>query len=395
MSGVESIKDSFPHPTIAKFPGRPNYDAIAEVHSKLKQNASAIHSNLGGGMHGLLGIALQPGTYTVLTGHHFIPPVNPGPTANIPNGLTGLQISERVREHTELLRLWKQYHQVELALKQQLIASFDPMYLKAISSRHIGYAGISLIQMLQHLYDHYGDLSPAELEENDERMKTPYDTTLPIETLYEQMEQAVEIAEAGRSPYTNSQVLTRAYNLIFQTGMFTDACREWRNKPTADKTWENFKTHFALAYKDLKQNQQAASSTGMHAANAILENMQQDTKAAIAELTNATLMDRDNVNALINANKAMKNDVETLQRTITSLQMQLTSMMNNQQNVNRNPRRNRNNNCNAYCWTHGKTRNPLHTSKTCRNRAEGHKEEATLDNKMGGSERFCSPTTNT
>ena len=105
MVSTENIKDTFPYPTIPKFPGRPDFDSIAAVHTKLKANAASIHSNLGGGNHGLLGLALQPGTYTILTGHVFEPPSNPGPTANIPNGLTGPQINELVREHEARLKL--------------------------------------------------------------------------------------------------------------------------------------------------------------------------------------------------------------------------------------------------------------------------------------------------
>ena len=118
MTGIESIKDGFPYPVIYKFPGRPTYDSIAAVHTKLKANAASVHSNLGGGAHGFLGLALQPGTYTVLTGRVFVPPSNPGPTANLPGGLTGPQISERVREHEQQLKLWKQYNTVEQDLKQ-------------------------------------------------------------------------------------------------------------------------------------------------------------------------------------------------------------------------------------------------------------------------------------
>ena len=44
-------------------------------------------------------------------------------------------------------------------------------------------------------------------------------------------------------------------------------------------------------------------------------------------------------------------------------------------------------NMGAYCWTCGY--NPIgkgHTSKTCKNKAPGHKDEATVANRMGGSE---------
>ena len=391
MTGIESIKDGFAYPIINKFPGRPNYDTIAEVHTKLKANAASVHSNLGGGAHGLLGLALQPGTYTVLTGQVFEPPVNPGPTTNLPDGLTSHQINERVREHKQRLDIWKQYNIVEQALKQQLISAFDDIYLKSISNRHTGFASLTLLRMLQHLYDTYGDLTPTELEDNDARMKTAYDPTTPIETLYDQIEQAVDIAEAGHQPYTNAQVLTRAYNIILQTGLFTDACREWRNKPRADKTWERFKIHFAQAHKDLRQQEDTAAKTGMHAANAVLSAIQNDAKLAIQQLTNATIADRNQLTDLIQANNTLSKDMKTLQDTVMLLQAQITTLMQTtiQVPTNTGNRTRRNPSSQAYCYTHGRTYNDLHTSSTCRNRKEGHKEGATLHNRMGGSDKNC------
>ena len=377
MTSVESIKESFPYPVIAKTPGRPTFETISEIHSKLKANASSIHSELGGGSHGLLGLTLQPGTYTVLTGHVFQPPANPGTVAQIPPNSTGPQITSRVREHKEQLAIWRNYNATEQALKQQLISAIDSIYIKGISNRHTGYATVTLLRMIQHLYDTYGDITPFELEDNDVRMKTPYDPTMPIETLYDQIEQAVDYADAGKAPYSNAQVLTRAYNLILQTGLFTDACKEWRNKPAIDKNWDAFKLHFALAHRDLRQQQSTAHQTGFHAANQVLESIHNDTTAAITELTNATLADREQFGAI-------KSDVAALSNTIKMLQMQLETMM-----QSKPPTRNRNNFSTSYCWTHGRTKNKKHTSATCRNRAEGHKEEATLTNKMGGSTKYC------
>ena len=39
----------------------------------------------------------------------------------------------------------------------------------------------------------------------------------------------------------------------------------------------------------------------------------------------------------------------------------------------------------TYCWTHGMTNNPSHTSQTCRNPAPGHQPGATLNNTMNGN----------
>jgi hypothetical protein len=39
----------------------------------------------------------------------------------------------------------------------------------------------------------------------------------------------------------------------------------------------------------------------------------------------------------------------------------------------------------GYCWTHGSSRNRRHTSMTCKNKHADHQDAATVTNKMGGS----------
>ena len=43
----------------------------------------------------------------------------------------------------------------------------------------------------------------------------------------------------------------------------------------------------------------------------------------------------------------------------------------------------------SYCWSHGVTRNMYHNSGTCDNHHTGHQSDATLDNRMGGSDCIC------
>ena len=70
--------------------------------------------------------------------------------------------------------------------------------------------------MLTHLYTTYTSIIPTELIENNARQKTAYDVNQPIERIFEQIDDAVEYADAGHNPYTPLQVVTNA----FQTGMF-------------------------------------------------------------------------------------------------------------------------------------------------------------------------------
>ena len=51
-------------------------------------------------------------------------------------------------------------------------------------------------------------------------------------------------AVALQNPYTDTQILTIAENLIESTGFYTMDCREWKRTDNAQKTWVNFKVHF-------------------------------------------------------------------------------------------------------------------------------------------------------
>jgi hypothetical protein len=262
------------------------------------------------------------------------------------------------------------------------------------------------MQLLTHLYTTYGVITPIDIEDNDTRMREPFDPTLPIETLFDQIESAVEYADAGNRAYNPKQVVSRAYLLILQTGMYPDACRDWRRRDLVDQTWPNFKTDFSEAHRDLRIVQTAAQGAGYHSANSamtdIQENYRRETSAALGQLASATAADRTAVANLTQANTNLStqlgsaNDsIETLKQTITTLQAQLGQLSlsnNNNQSTDTNGRnRNRtNNNTNqSYCWTHGRTRNDQHTSQSCRHPDDTHKAKATLHNRLGGSDKWC------
>ena len=46
------------------------------------------------------------------------------------------------------------------------------------------------------------------------------------------------------------------------------------------------------------------------------------------------------------------------------------------------------NNSTHYCHTHGRTRNPAHTSTTCNHPGENHDVDATFEDQRGGSTRW-------
>ena len=166
------------------------------MHTILKTNAASVPSQLGGGQHDLFDLVLNDALYLNLTGTDFIKLPNPGTVATISTNSIGPQIDERV------------------------------------------------------LYENYGVITVVDIEDNDTRMRKPYTPTFSIEALLHQIEIAVEYAAAV-------QVVSRAYLLVLQTGVYPEACRDWDKKQLILKTWPLFKTFFAAVHRDLRLIQTA------------------------------------------------------------------------------------------------------------------------------------------
>jgi hypothetical protein len=101
----------------------------------------------------------------------------------------------------------------------------------------VGYANVSVLDLLLHLGATYGHITPAELASNCNPMITPYDMQDPVETLFYQIDKGVHLAEAGQHPYNDAQYVNIAFILIFNTGSLPEAIREWQRRTLANQTW--------------------------------------------------------------------------------------------------------------------------------------------------------------
>jgi hypothetical protein len=388
-SDIDKVVDGFSHPTIVPITGMPNYEALSDLNLKLNSNASSVHSDLGNGLLGLLALTVSVVVYNTLSNTPFVPPINPGPTAVIPAGSTAAQINNLRRLHAEALGRFREYIATGKALKQQLITAIQPMYLRALSHRITGFANVTTRNMLVHLYANYGRLTPADVQANDAAMKAPYDPNQPIETLFDQIENAIDIADAAAAPYSPEQVVNIAYTLVFGTGMFPEACRDWRRLPIADKTWDRFKTDFATAHQEFRDTQLTANQTGYHSANALQEEaIAIQTADALANLATATASDRTTVANLTDTNAKLAIELTSVNAQLIKALAKITELQasNKHNNGKHHPPREYASNEN-YCWSHGYKVSATHSSSTCAHKSPGHKNEATRNNNMGGSQR--------
>jgi hypothetical protein len=143
--------------------------------------------------------------------------------------------------------------------------------------------------MLDHLFETYGNITAVDLEINSEHMRRAWDPQ-------QQIQDCADYSEAGGVPIGHSQQINGGYAKIFATGHFMSACCRWNEKPSAEKTWTHFKSHFAAAHRQHKQMQgESAATAGYHAANAAMtqneDQMAEATIGAFANLATATAPD--------------------------------------------------------------------------------------------------------
>ena len=251
-SSIKKIVDGFPFPTIDPIIGTPDYESIADIHLKLNSNAALVQSKLGCGTLGLLFLTFLPALYATLSTTTFVPPVNPGPKPSIPTGSNGA-VTDLRYHHTEATKIFTEYENTNKALRQILLVSTEKLYVRSLRHNYIGYGKTTTQALLDHLYSTYANISASALQDNKKRLRAPYNRNQPFETLIYQVENAVDYASAGDTPYTPSQVVRIAFQLMFQTGIFNDDCKLWRRQPADVKTWTRFKEFFATAHQEWRE----------------------------------------------------------------------------------------------------------------------------------------------
>ena len=190
------------------------------------------------------------------------------------------------------------------------------MYLKGITNRNVGLAHVTIREILEFLFQNYGNITQYDIEDNDKKLKENWDANTPIELLFDQINDAQDFAAAAGQPYTNNQQPTTAYSLVYATDLFFDNCKAWNRLPANQKTMENFKTTFEQAQRELC-DQQCTAQQAIFQANGIWchptknnDHPLQEMAEALANLATATASDRQVLQNLTNTVKELSNRIK-------------------------------------------------------------------------------------
>jgi hypothetical protein len=257
--------------------------------------------------------------------HHYAPTADAGPTlwttpqapgqAPANTDGTAAQISAARHIWEEDVQTYRTCTSIQHALKKKIISVFEPMYLYILNDNMVGYANISAIYMLDHLFETYGNITAVDLKINFEHMRRAWDHQQPVESLFKKIQDCANYSEAGGVLIGHPQQINVGYATIFAMGHFMSACRRWNEEHTIEKTWTQFKSHFAAAHHQHKQMQgESAATSGYHSANAAVshneDQMAEATIEALSNLATSTAADRGVVAVLTQANSRLAKQLE-------------------------------------------------------------------------------------
>ncbi len=332
---------------ITKIDGQPTLKTLTTLRAQLYANAISVQSNNGGGDKGHLGVIMQAAEYQALPfpgGNRpaWQDPAHPGNEPNYHG--TAAVIANAKAAYERAKEEFTLFMDVERNLKQQVLSAVGPTYVNALADPLFGHANVSSRDILHHLMTTYGKLTEEDVIKNLATLDEPWNPDTPIADLWTRVSMAQAFAATSTSPITDDVALIRTYAVLRKSGVFEMAIEQWAEKTAADKTWANFKTFFSD--KDtVRRNRPTTGQAGYNA---------------------------------FSITPAPSHDSNGSQDEANAAKSQGVTMTPNGRRL-------------YYCWSHGLGTNRAHTSKTCRNKKEGHQDDATIDNMMGGNATIMKP----
>ena len=408
-ANVDYIRVNFEYPVLTKISGKPDYESLKAIKNELKANAGKVQCDLGGGNNGHLGLILTDEEYARVSNTPYVRPVHPGPVA--PVGTTQYQSTILRDEHKENIRLYREANAVEEALLKQLSSALPDLYLKQYRNKYSNKITTPLRTILRDLFTTHGAISDEELLERETTLRARvFEIQEPLNALYQAVEDLQELAIASSSPFTDKQLVGLGLQLIKNMNDYEKARGEWLNKDPADKTWNNFKIHFTAAYTYLHQlrGPTMRSTTFQQQANyitqQILAAVQQDRDNDKAEIFQKVEETEKTILEAMSVVPEIRNEEQDVNSSITpsvnstssdKIQLRMLEILQkidakldntSKPDPNKKSGKRKRRNLTHYCWTHGAGN---HKSSDCRNKKEGHQDDATLKNRMGGSNFYC------
>jgi len=438
MASTYPLKDYkttyFEYKVLDKIHGQPTVDTLLTLFRQLKRNAQCVTCALGGGQLGYLGLILPSAAYDQIpNANPFVRPTNPGPFRLVVDStnpapakrtraqtvdtasetedpavtFTAADIAQQKATHDEALRLFLECQAVEQALRVQIIEAVDAIYLDALRNSDTDMIHEPLPSIMDHLMSNYGQVTLEDMHDKEQDViSMTYDPNTPVDTVFSAVDRFRDLCILTQQPKSDSQLTNIAYIIFNKPRFFMDSLKAW-NKQTTNKTYADFKTHLRKEYNELRQvgaltiqdsklqPQVNIAATQQNLSDQISSTVANDLRNtimdAIMALNNTDTAPLEPSAPQVNAAAQHTDQVDQLTKLVSELQRDIRQLKPrstpSSSSTEFNPKTGKP--WRRYCHTHGCCN---HWGRNCKNKASGHKDDATFRNRMGGNDDNCLPS---
>ena len=369
--------------------GKPTDDDLLAIKEALLPLLMVIPFDAVRGIHSLTALLTDDGKYAAAHGgHSFVRPVRlPLYDEGIPDDAPTVVRVRSEAAHRSKLEDYANYEAAERGCAKFLRDVVDEVWYNDLKDAETFYTQVTALEIMTFLDLNSGGLHAVDMLSLRTNMHQYYTQADGIPQYIIMLEDAQKKAKRAGMPIADVELVMMASAAVLAAQHFPREVDDWEGLPAASRTWPAWKTAFRLAH--LKRQRQILASGGgepLGGAHGVTPSGLPPTmdrlESALDNLALAATNDRTVLEQLTAANLALTTTVATLTATNKKLADKAKSgTPGAPAKSTRNPYPGN------YCWTHGHRIGKDHTSATCGNKAAGHKDDATLSNTMGGSEK--------
>ena len=75
--------------------------------------------------------------------------------------------------------------------------------------------------LMDHLMERYGNIWVSNLEGCRQALKEPIEFDCPIDVYFRRVEEAIQLAQYGKMPFTPEKIVQASYHTVNNTGLYS------------------------------------------------------------------------------------------------------------------------------------------------------------------------------
>lgn len=382
---ISDIESKLSHKTIIRIENEPDFAQIRELQLAIEDNAASIDCRDGGGRSGYLWLTKTAAEWAVIEQDHPVEfPVHPDPL-EITNNMRANEIIQAQETYKQQQTKYNDATNVKHVLTNQIINALEAKY--TLPLRHTTTRRITktIPEIFDYLYSTHGQVDSDEITNKEHELRTStYDIRDPVSILFDKLDDFKIYTKAAGEEKSSEQIINLALTILRNSGEFEKGLGDWYSKDAAQKTWSNLKEHFQEEQILLRKirGKSMKNTSFQNQVNFLSDQYKTDLteiQKALASIVtqpseNEVTESSSKLDLILQELQTMKTEVNNLKNRTATKKQAYEDQGKRRWVISK------------YCHTCGASN---HKSDKCKNKATGHKDDATFENKMGGSTLFC------